>query len=255
MGVAPWRRLALVIYLPSAVSFIGFGAITPLVPLTARNLGSSVAEAALVVALMGIGALVGALPAGVIAARFGEKKSLVGALFLDVACLLACAFAPTTWALAVAVFVVGLSGSMLNLARQSYLTVAVPLEYRARALSSLGGVFRIGSLVGPLMGAGVVSLWGLQAAYLVAAGTSLVAATVTTALPDLPAPNRPRSHRRGCAGYSGGTPAPTPPPGWVPPPWCSSGPRGTRCCRCGASRSAWTPRPPAWSSRSPPGST
>ena len=188
MGVAPWRRLALVIYLPSAVSFIGFGAITPLVPLTARNLGSSVAEAALVVALMGIGALVGALPAGVIAARFGEKKSLVGALFLDVACLLACAFAPTTWALAVAVFVVGLSGSMLNLARQSYLTVAVPLEYRARALSSLGGVFRIGSLVGPLMGAGVVSLWGLQAAYLVAAGTSLVAATVTTALPDLPAP-------------------------------------------------------------------
>lgn len=187
-GGAPWGRLATAIYLPTAVSFIGFGAIIPLVPLTARALGASVAEAALVVALMGIGSLIGALPAGVIADRFGEKKSLVGALFVDVACLLVCAFAPNTWVLAGAVFVTGLSGSMLSLARQSYLTVAVGLEFRARALSTLGGVFRIGSLLGPLMGAAVVTLWGLQAAYLVAAGTSLLAAAVTLALPDLPAP-------------------------------------------------------------------
>ena len=185
---APWRRLAVVIYLPTAVSFIGFGAIIPLVPLTARALGASVPEAALVVALMGIGNLVGALPAGVIADRFGEKKSLVGALCLDILCLLTCAFAPNTWVLAGAVFVTGLTGAMLSLARQSYLTVAVGLEYRARALSTLGGVFRIGSFIGPLMGAAVVSVWGLQAAYLVAAAASLLAATVTLALPDLPMP-------------------------------------------------------------------
>lgn len=176
------------IYLPTAVSFIGFGAIVPLVPLTARALGASVPEAALVVALMGIGTLVGALPAGVIADRFGEKKSLVGALFVDVACLITCAFAPNQWVLAAAVFVTGLSGAMLSLARQSYLTVAVPLAYRARALSTLGGVFRIGSLLGPLMGAAVVTAWGLEAAYLVAAGTSVLAAVVTMALPDLPTP-------------------------------------------------------------------
>ncbi len=184
----PWRRLGTAIYLPTAVSFIGFGAIVPLVPLTARALGASVAQAALVVALMGIGGLVGALPAGFIADRFGEKKSLVGALFVDVACLIVCAFAANEWVLAGAVFVTGLSGAMLSLARQSYLTVAVPIEFRARALSTLGGVFRIGSLLGPLMGAAVVSVWGLQAAYLVAAGTSVVAAAITLALPDLPSP-------------------------------------------------------------------
>ena len=189
-GGAPWGRLATTIYLPTAVSFIGFGAIIPLVPLTARALGASVAEAALVVALMGIGSLLGALPAGVIADRFGEKRSLVGALVVDIACLLVCAFAPNTWVLAGAVFVTGLSGAMLSLARQSYLTVAVSLEYRARALSTLGGVFRIGSLLGPLMGAAVVSVWGLQAAYLAAAGTSTLAAVVTLALPDLPSPDQ-----------------------------------------------------------------
>lgn len=137
---------------------------------------------------MGIGSLVGgALPAGVIADRFGEKKSLVGAMMLDAVCLLICAFATSEWVLAGAVFVIGLSGAMLTLARQSYLTVAVPLAYRARALSTLGGVFRIGNLVGPLMGAAVVTVWGLQAAYLVAAGTSLLAMVVTLALPELPA--------------------------------------------------------------------
>jgi len=187
-GGADYRRLAASIYLPTAVSFIGFGAIVPLVPLTARALGASVAEAALVVALMGIGGLIGALPAGVIADRFGEKKSLVGALLLDVVCLIVCAYAPNEWVLAGAVFVTGLSGAMLSLARQSYLTVAVAVEYRARALSTLGGVFRIGSMLGPLMGAAVVSVRGLQAAYLVAAGTSLLAAVITLALPDLPSP-------------------------------------------------------------------
>jgi MFS family permease len=185
-GPTPWRRLAASIYLPTTLSFVGFGAIVPLVPLTARALGASVAEAALVVALMGIGTLVGALPAGVIADRFGEKRSLVGAMLLDAVCLLICAFATSEWVLAGAVFVIGLSGAMLSLARQSYLTVAVPLEYRARALSTLGGVFRIGNLIGPLMGAAVVSVWGLQAAYLVATGTSLIAVAVTLALPDLP---------------------------------------------------------------------
>lgn len=188
---APWRRLGASIYLPTAVSMIGFGAIVPLVPLTARSLGASVAEAALVVALMGIGGLVGALPAGVLAHRFGEKKSLVGALLLDVACLVICAFAPNEWVLAAAVFVTGLSGAMLSLARQSYLTVAVPIEYRARALSTLGGVFRIGALLGPLMGAAVVTVWSLQAAYLVAAGTSVVAALITVSLPDLPNAEQP----------------------------------------------------------------
>lgn len=188
-GGPPWRRLAVSIYLPTTLSFIGFGAVLPLIPLTARALGASVAEAALVVALMGVGTLLGALPAGVIAARFGERRSLVGALIVDVLCLLGCAVAPSAWLLGVAVLVIGLSGSVLMLARQSYLTAAVPAYRRARALSTLGGVFRIGALLGPLLGAAVLTVWNLQSAYLVAAGTSVLAAAVTLALPELPAPH------------------------------------------------------------------
>ena len=76
----PWRSLALTLYLPTALGTLGFGAIIPLVPLTARWLGGSPAEAAFVVALFAVGGLLGALPAGALAHRFGERRALVGAM-------------------------------------------------------------------------------------------------------------------------------------------------------------------------------
>lgn len=180
-----WRRLAVAIYLPTALSTLGLGAIAPLVALSARGLGSSVAEAAFVVALLGIGGLVGALPAGVLAARVGERRALVGALLVDAAAFGVAAAARHVGLLAVAVFVAGLSGAVLLLARQTYLTEAVPLRYRARALSTLGGVFRLGSTAGPLLGAGAVAVAGLPAAWALAALLSVLGAVVTLRLPDL----------------------------------------------------------------------
>ena len=184
---AQWRRLAVSAYLPTLVSMIGYGAVIPLLPLTARALGASVAEAALVVGVMGVGGLVGAIPGGALADRFGEKRAIVGACLLDAVCLLGAYLAPNVAVLLLAAFGAGNAGAVFGLARQGYLTLAVPIEYRARSLSTLGGVFRMGSFIGPMMGAAVVTLWDMRAAYLVAIGTSLLAAGITLGLPDLPA--------------------------------------------------------------------
>lgn len=183
---AQWRRLAISAYLPTLVSMIGFSAVIPLLPLTARALGASVAEAASVVAVMGLGGLVGALPGGALADRFGEKRAIIGACLMDAACLMGAFFAPTVPLLMLAAFGAGVSGAVFGLARQGYLTVAVPFEFRARSLSTLGGVFRMGSFVGPLMGAAVVSVWDIKAAYLAATVTSIAAALITLGLPELP---------------------------------------------------------------------
>jgi hypothetical protein len=42
----------------------------------------------------------------------------------------------------VAMVVVGMAASVFSLARQKYLTEAMPVAFRARALSTLGGVSR-----------------------------------------------------------------------------------------------------------------
>lgn len=181
----PWRRLALPVFGPTALVSIGQGAIFPILALSARELGASVATAALVVALIGLGNLVGDLPAGVLAARMGEKRALVGACVVDALALVGAYAADTLLALAVSIFLVGLAGAVLGLARQAYLTEAVPHRQRARAMSTLGGTFRIGLFVGPFIGAAVISVWDLRSAYLVAAGTSLAGAALALWLPDL----------------------------------------------------------------------
>ena len=181
-----WPRFITSAYGPTFLSTIGYGAVTPLVALSALQLGASVALSALITGLTGVGQIVGDLPASWVATRLGEKKAIAVACLWD-ALWLGIAFMATSLpVLSVAVFAFGLSGSVFGLARQSYITEAIPLKYRARALSSLGGTFRIGGFIGPLIGAGIIAVWNLQAAYGFAAIMSLFAAGVTMALPDLP---------------------------------------------------------------------
>ncbi len=76
-------------------------------------------------------------------------RSWLAGLADAVGCALALV-APSLWVLGVAVFLLGPSGAVFLLARQSYLTAAAPVALRARAMSTLGGVTRIGLFLGPL---------------------------------------------------------------------------------------------------------
>lgn len=185
LSPADWRRLGISIYLPMALSTIGTGAVAPLLALRALDLGATTAQAAFVVTLLGIGGLVGALPAGVIAGRFGEKRALVGALAGEAVLFLVAALAPTAFALGATVFTIGVVSALLIIARQAYLTEAVPIGYRARALSTLGGVMRLGAFIGPLVGAAIVAWHSLAAAFVFASIMALVAAMVTIGVPEV----------------------------------------------------------------------
>jgi MFS family permease len=180
-----WRSIAIPAYGPTILVSIGQGATLPLVALSARDLGASVGVAAFVVALIGIGQLLGDLPAGALAARVGEQKALVAACAVDALALAGAFLARSLWLLALAIFVTGLAGAVFSLARQAYLTETVPVRMRARALSTLGGTFRVGLFVGPFVGAALVAGNGIAAAYAFAAVMSLAAAGLTAFLPDV----------------------------------------------------------------------
>jgi MFS family permease len=87
--------------------------------------------------------------------------------------------------LAIAMVVTGLAGAVFGLARHAYLTEAIPIRKRARALSTLGGTFRIGLFIGPFIAAAIVSGWSIGAAYAFAATMNGVAAILTAFLPDV----------------------------------------------------------------------
>jgi len=190
------RRIAVPAFGPSAIWSVGAGAVLPVVALSARGLGASVGLAALFVGLTTVSEFAAAVPAGMLVERIGERRALVAAGALDaVACALAF-LAPSLWVLGVAVCLMGPTGAVFLLARQSYLTAAAPVAVRARAMSTLGGVTRIGLFVGPLIGAPVVARWGPQAAFAVAVVAGLLAAALALLTPDLGA-----HHERLAAGH------------------------------------------------------
>ncbi|RKO25380.1 MFS transporter [Pseudarthrobacter phenanthrenivorans] len=195
------RGIAVAAFGPTLLYGIGTGAILPVVALTARDLGASVAVAALIVTLIGLGSWFFNLPASLVTLKFGERWSIVGAA---VAAGLALAAAGLTslvpdglWLLAVAMAVVGMSGAVFGLARQKYLTEAVPVEFRARALSTLGGVNRIGVFIGPFLGAGVMQFAGIGGAYWVGVVAMAGAALLSLSIPDLAVPTAPDGGHKG----------------------------------------------------------
>jgi MFS family permease len=184
-------RIAVPAFAPSLLFGLGEGAILPIVPLTARDLGASVPMAALVIAMIGIGSLFNNIPASMITMRWGERWAIVAAGVWSGLGMLLCVLTSHLGLFAAGCFMVGMSQAVYNLARQSYMTEAVPIEYRARALSTLGGVMRIGMFAGPFLAAGAVHVFGLSAAYVVGIVAVMGAAAIGARIPDLEAPPVP----------------------------------------------------------------
>jgi MFS family permease len=192
--VSLWK-IAPSVYLPALLYGIGQGAIAPVVALSARDLGASFAVASLVVAAAGVGQVIGDIPAGSLTTRVGERRAMLLATGLVSLALVACLVVPTVWGLAIAIGATGLAGAVWGLARQAYLSEAVPVEMRARALSSLGGVQRIGSFIGPFLGAFAMKFLGTDGAYWVHLVAAALACVVLLSLPDLESVRRSRAAR------------------------------------------------------------
>lgn len=180
-----FRSIAVSAILPALLFSIGEGAIIPILPVVADNLGASLAIAGVVAAMIQLGTLLGDVPSGPIVARVGERNAMVGAAGLAIVGLVVSILAPNPWVLAVGVLLVGLATAVYSLARQAFMTSFVPLAYRARAMSLLGGSFRLGYFVGPFISAAIIHLTGsTQAVFWVHIVCCLAAAIVVLAVKD-----------------------------------------------------------------------
>ncbi|PFG20532.1 MFS transporter [Serinibacter salmoneus] len=182
MTTPAWSLRALMpgVYLPVIVVEIGIGAILPFIPAEVVDRGGSLATAGAMAALIPVGRILADLPAGGLANRIGDRRAMILACLLAAGAAALVASAPGLVLLAVGLFLLGASDAVFGLARQSYLTAVVPPMQRARALSTLGGVARIGLFIGPFAGALVVredptvAFWLAVATSLVAGGQVLL---------------------------------------------------------------------------------
>ena len=152
------------VYLPTMIYEIGIGAVTPVIPLMALHLHANSAVAAFIVALLGIGQVAGDIPAGHLATRLGDRKAMLYGAAVTLVLLITCAFTPDWEVFAVSIFLLGMVNALFVLARQAYLTEVTPPMRRSVSLSILGGMTRIGSLIGPFVGGAVMSIFAINVA-------------------------------------------------------------------------------------------
>ncbi|WP_258063924.1 MULTISPECIES: MFS transporter [unclassified Pseudoclavibacter] len=182
---ATLAQVTLLALLPSFVFAIGEGAIIPIIPTVAVSLGAGIELAGFIAGSLMIGQMIGDLPAGAVVQRLGEKRAMLAALGVSLLGILLCAFAVAPWMLLVGVVIIGISAANFNLARHAFLTTYVPLRYRARVLSTLGGVFRAGFFVGPFIIAGILVLFDApQYGFWVFVVCGAVAALILLFAPD-----------------------------------------------------------------------
>ncbi len=172
-------------YLPSMIAEIGVGAMIPVIATSATHLGASLAIAGLMAAMLPIGQILADVPAGALAGRIGDRRAMVVATGVALVGMLCAALAPNLWLLGIGVVTVGAANATFGLARQSYLAEVTPTHLRARALSTLGGVARIGQFLGPFIGALVIHGGTGSNAFWVGVATSIIAGTIVLAVPDL----------------------------------------------------------------------
>ena len=159
------RQLVFPVYLPSFLFSTAEFGIIPSIPATALLLGANLATAGFITGLMMIGRLVADIPAAKFVDALGERKAMIAASAVAAVGILASLFALNLFMLGSGVFIVGAAAAVFGLARLSWMTEHVPIAVRARSLSILGGMFRAGSFVGPVIGAAVIKFYSVQAVY------------------------------------------------------------------------------------------
>jgi len=177
------RSLALPVYLPSLLFEAALSSLLPILPASATEYGVDLAAAGAVTAAAMLGTLLFELPASTIVNRLGERTSMI------VATVIAAIFGFLGflnlgyWPLLFIAMGFGAMFSLFGLSRHSLLAAQVPVSHRAKSMSLLGGSFRGGAALGPILGSLAVAQFGTEAAYLVASALCLVAMVAVTSVP------------------------------------------------------------------------
>lgn len=154
----PWRILFPAVLAPNIFYATGRGAVIPVIPLIAVDMGAGYATAAVVAALLTVGELSTTLLASWLVVRIGERNAMMVGAVVTIAGALCAMVAPDVLILGVGVFLIGSASSVYLVARQAWVAVTVEARQRGRAYSLVAGSQRVGTLAGPFATALVLSL-------------------------------------------------------------------------------------------------
>lgn len=168
--------LFLPFYAPSLLYSIAQGVLIPVLPLYAASYDVSYSLVGLVLAGDSMGTMLADVPAGVLLRRLGMKRAMVLGLTVAGLSTAALFLAGSIWQVFLLRLLTGFGNASYRVARHAYIAEATANGNRGRALSTFGGIFRIGGFIGPAVGGIVAAAFGLRVPFLLFGGACALSA-------------------------------------------------------------------------------
>jgi MFS family permease len=169
------RRLLAFISVVVFADTMLFGVMIPLLPGYADSFDLSKLQAGLLFGAYGAGAVLGGLPGGILAARVGPKRAVLGGLLLLSFACFAFALAGSPGVLGLARFLQGFSSTMTWAGALAWVTIESPRSRRGQTLGIVFGCAVAGAITGPMFGA-IAKAVSIELSFAVIGGAGLVLA-------------------------------------------------------------------------------
>ena len=173
------------IVLITAIAPLATDMYVPAFPLVGRDLGASPSQVQLTLTTFFVGMALGQLAGGPFSDRAGRRLPLLAALAALVAASVACAFSPTVAAMMAARLVQGFAGGWAMVIARAMVVDLTDGVRMVRAMNLVAAVAGTAPIVGPLLGALVLSVTNWRVSFwVVAAMAAVMLAAVALTMPE-----------------------------------------------------------------------
>lgn len=169
------RALIWSVYVPSFLLAFGTGLLIPTLPIYLLSLKLSFGVTSLVVAAASLGTLLFDVPAGLVIGRLGRRWTMIAGSGALVVTSLGLGLSTLVVGLIFFRLLSGMGSALWGISRLTYIAEEIPRAERGRALATFGGVQRVGTFAGPVVGGLAAQALGLTAPFFIYAAAALCA--------------------------------------------------------------------------------
>ena len=162
-------------YAPSFLLSMGQGVLIPVLPIFARDtFQSGDLLVGFAIAARHFGTMGFDVPAGMLINRFGLNRIMItGVILFGISAIIA-GFSGSFSILLFSRLLAGASFALWSISRHAYIASVVPNESRGKALSLFGGLGRIATIIGPLLGGILAEFVSIRAPFFLQGGIAFV---------------------------------------------------------------------------------
>ncbi len=177
-AIRTYKPLIGSLFIPSFLLGFIIGISQPVLPLYLQYIGASYAIIGTVLSARSFGTLLGTLPASGILSRLSMRTTSILGYGIMAITLLILYLSETTIAIFMSWMAFGIGVTLYEMARLQYMTTYIDNHFRGRAVATVGGVMRMGLMLGPLTGGWVAQQYSFTTPFLVMLGCTLVSGIV-----------------------------------------------------------------------------